>query len=795
MNAPGIPRPLALGLCLASLAASAHGQGTAPATNAAPAKAAFPAPAGLQVVPLADTQLEQAGALFAQGKFAEALAAYGEALPAVRDARREEILYRVAECYRLLGRDDDALGAYRLLVETFPQSLFRPGAQYRAGEVLYRKGSYAEALVLFTAALDHADAKTAEAARYYIAACQLQTGQEKAALPVLQALADLKPPTAYTPAAAQLLAEFAEKKSNWATALKDWSLVLDLTTAGPGKAQAAGRAAMAAVQLDKQPDAEKLFLAARAADPDGPYAKLANTGLLDLWFRQARYKEVVDFYDKNRDRFLDASRAEVFLHVARSYYRMKDPVDAVSAFDLFLGQFKDHPLAPTAAYERLAARSEIDPANVLDDTAAFLAAYPQSSYRPAVLFLRARQYSAQKAFAEAKPIWDELVRPPLDPALPAADLFYEDARVHYELKEWKAAADAFGLFLDKFPKHPAVLSARQCQAAALQNIPDAPNAVLAWNEVLKMVPAKSADAQTALEQLAILDNQLQRRPDLLAVFRQIVDGYPQSRLLPLAAYTLGAEAFTAKNYDAAEPLLRRAREADAKAWQVPATYRLLCIAYARKNAEATSALVREYDAFPDTQATAVRVPAAIYYWLGVQAAAGGHYQVAAEWFTRVTTHPDPDTYLVSAWWELGEAQRHLAQWADAVKSYEQFRTRDAKTADSSPVLLALAEAQIGAGQFGPAKDHLDAVLLQEPEGRNNARARYLVGQWHLAQKQYGDALKSFTTLSLIYRDDDLTPRAMARAAQAAELSGDAPQAEALRKKLKEQFPGFADPGA
>ncbi len=771
-------------------------------------RASTNAPA-FEVRPLLDSQLDTADRFYASRQYADALRAYTEVLPSVADARREQVLFRIAESYRVLGRDTEADAVYKMLVDSYPSSLSVPVAQYRRGEILFKRGQYVPALVLFQTAQVTTDDATRQAARYSIASCQMKLGQEKDALPVLQAFADAQPATEYSVPAAQALAEYQEKQGNWPEALKDWRAVFDrLGDKGDKslRAQAAGRAALAALKLvPPQPqDAEKLFQAVRQADPDGAYVKLANTGLLDLYFQQERWQELVDLFNQNRDKFLDSSRAQIFLEVARAWYRLKNYPEAIHGFDIFLAQFKDDPLAPIAAYERLAARSEVSRDNILGDTAAFLAAYPQSSYRPAVLFLRAQQYSAAKDFVAAKPMWDELAANP--PAgLPEADIRFEAARAHYELKEWKAAADGFAAFAQKFPVHPGVLPARQCQAAALQNQGDSAGAEAAWEEALKVAKAqgKAKEAQAATEQIALLDGILpDRKAALLATLQSILDAYPQSRLWPLAAYTVGAEAFGARQYDKAEPLLSQAKEADAKAWAIPALYRLLWISYQKKDAVQAAARVREYDALvsqipagTDNASKVVRVPPAVYYWLGVDAAnaAPKRDTDAAYWFAAVTVHPDAGQYLTSAWWELGEANRRLKRWSPAVDAYNAFRAREPKGADSSPVLLALAECQIGAGQYADAKTNLDKVLLQEPEGKNNALARFLVGQSYLAQKQYADAIKSFATLSLIYKDDDLTPRALSRAAAAADLAGDKAQADGFRKKLQDQYPAYAEP--
>jgi hypothetical protein len=63
----------------------------------------------------------------------------------------------------------------------------------------------------------------------------------------------------------------------------------------------------------------------------------------------------------------------------------------------------------------------------------------------------------------------------------------------------------------------------------------------------------------------------------------------------------------------------------------------------------------------------------------------------------------------------------------------------------------------------------------------------------MANNNPTEALKSFATLSLIYKDEAITPRALASAAAAADLLGDKTQAAGFRKKLAQDYPGFAAP--
>ncbi|SDU23377.1 Tetratricopeptide repeat-containing protein [Verrucomicrobium sp. GAS474] len=814
-GARGLAPALVLGMVL-GLGRTGAAQDAAPAASSAAGTTA----ATLDVRPLLDTQLQQADMLYTAKRYDEALLAYSDLLASLAESQREQALFRIGESYRLLGRTDEAASVFKLLSETYSGDAFAVMASYRRGDILYRKGDYAGALPLLDGVANAPvgpasviDDATREAARFFAAASRMRIGKEEEGNAILRDFAGRTPPIVYTAAAAQMLAEWSERKDDWAGAQTYWQTVLNASapTEKAARAQAASRAALAALRQNppRENEAEKLFLNGLQIDPDGAYAKVANTGLLDLYYRQQRYKEVVALFDKSRDRLLDSSRAAVFLEAARSHYRLKNLPDAVRIYDLFLSQFSANGLVPAVAYERLIAQVELSRDNVPGETAAFLSAYPASPVVPQVLYLRARWYSDQKRFAEAKPIWDQLAgMKDLPDGLPATEIYFEAPRAHYALSEWKAAADGFALFIKKEGgrKETAALefSARQCRAVALENVPDAAGAVAAWAEVAKAASPKSPEVQMATERIAVLDARLAAnntpgaKEGMLAAFRQIVSDFPGSKLLPLAAYTLGAEAFAARDYASAEPLLAQARAGDPKAWQIPATYRLLWIVWQKKDLDKTEALVRDYDGFTnaaDPQSKEIRVPAGLYYWMGSQEADAGHPEAAAVWYAAVTVHPAAGTYLASAWWELAEAQRKLKRWPAAVVSYQTFRAKEAKSAETSPVLLALAEAQIGEGKdFAGAKENLDKVLLQEPEGKNNAQARYLTGRWHLAQKQYGDALKSFATLSLIYRDDVITPRALNAAAQAADLAGEKAQAEGFRKKLRDGYPAFNDTG-
>src|SRR5277367_5335997 len=104
---------------------------------------------------------------------------------------------------------------------------------------------------------------------------------------------------------------------------------------------------------------------------------------------------------------------------------------------------------------------------------------------------------------------------------------------------------------------------------------------------------------------------------MVAIFRALLDKFPQSPLRAMAAFSVGDSLFKNRDYAGAEPFLLNARNWDAGTWTQPATQRLALGAYGLKDYDKTVAYVKEYDTIPtpasaDPQAQiAARLPAAL----------------------------------------------------------------------------------------------------------------------------------------------------------------------------------------
>lgn len=750
-------------------------------------------PAQIQVISPAAAQLERGSLLLSQKDYAGALKEFSALIHDYPgDSRCEEALYRVAECYRLLGKSADARAAYAYLLKTYPDTIFLPAAQLRLGDLAFQANDFAAAIPPLQIALAKGDTPTKLAAQYLLGAAQTQSGDVNSGRPLLEQLlaSKDKDTAAYAAPAAQALALSYEKENKPEQALKYWQRVLALAENKTTQSMAAARGGWTALQAGNLKEAEALFETCRRLDTTSDWRHVANTGLVRLYFQQRRFQEVLDLRRDEPAGFLESARPEIFLITARALFELKKYPEAVEAFDLYLKDYGDKPEAPDAAYQRLLARAQSGDQSTLDpDTTAFLAKYPNSGLAPRVQLLRAQDFSRREKFAQAIPMWQALLQAN-NKDLPLDQILFELARAFYQEKKWPQAADTYDQFANQFPQNANAIAARIRQAISLQNAGQPDAAIAAWEKARHAAADNSPERQLALEELGLLQVQAGRAQQAVDIFTELLKDFPQTKLHALANYTIGSDLFQKKKYTDSEPYLLEARKLDSASYALPADERLALLSFALLDVKRTAAYTADYekDSAANAAAGKSKLPAALYFWLGQKAQEQGQPDRAVAYFSVVTTHPAAGEFLNPAWWMLGESQRAAGQFKNAVASYQTYRQRNPAAANSTEVLLALAQADLGAADYDGAQALLEQAMLQEPEGKNNAIARKILGDNYFARGNFTEAAKTFAALALLYSDPSLTPLAMKRAADAYDKAGQPDQAQEWRANLKKKYP-------
>jgi TolA-binding protein len=777
-------------------------------TNAAPG-------AGLIVANPAEARFNAAMSTYTAGQYADAVAALSQFITDFpQDRHREEALYRLAECYRILKRPDDALQAYAFQVQNYPDGLFRVDAEMQRGAIQFDAQKYDDAIPPLQYVSEKGDGALQLAANYLLGRSFLLTQKEPQGRALLEPVANATPPNKFSGDAAQTLAALDDSQNKFADAFPLWQTAVAQATDPGVKATAAARGGWSAIEARESKlhhDAEKLFKIARQLDPNGPARKLANTGLLHLLFAEKRYSDWVDLYTAEHDQLLDGAREEILYDHGQAEFSLKHWKEAVTAFDAYLAAYPTSDSAITAAYQRFLADTQLDSSRAPAEGDAYLKSWPKSPYRAQVQLLQAQELSREQKFADAVPLWETLAAEPAKDDWPHEQILLELARAHDELGDLPKAATAYQNYLDALnsrpkpadPQEQAKLATQMLQAQArladcLQKTDQLLAATNAWNVVLSLAPDGSPAQETALESLALI--YARGGPSQAAVlvdtFRKLLDKFPDTPLRAMAAFTLGNDLFSRRDYAGAERLLLNARSWDAKTWEQPATQRLVLGAFGQKNYDATVAYLKEYDTLPapaDPQAAlSARLPAALFYWLAETARQAGKLPDAETYYLRVIRHPDPGDLLAGAWWELGEVQSARKEWTQAVSSYENYRGLKPGAKDATTVLLALGRARLGTGDFDTARKIAEQIMLQEPEGPRNADGRMLLGETAFAHGDFPEAAKQFDLIATLFDDPKITPQAESRAADAFDRAGDAKSAAKCRDKLKTAYPQFQE---
>jgi TolA-binding protein len=799
---PSTARPEATQPPVAQPVPDASSTETNGAPVAQPVGAANGAPApNLVILNPAVVRFDSAMSAFKAGNYADAITAFSDFIRDFpNDRRREEALFRLAEAYRNLGRSDDALAAFTFEVKSYPDGPLRVNAELQRGALLFDAGKYADAIPALQLVADKGAGEVQDAAKYLLSRADLAAQKEADGRALLEGFVTAQPPGKYAGDSAQALAELDDTENHPADALPLWQEALSLTADPAMQATIAARGGWDALETKQLDAAEKLFQAARKADPSGEARKVANTGLLRLLFQEKRYGEWVATYGAEKDKLLDSARAEILYDLGHAQFTLKHWAESAEAFDQYLREFGTQPSAMTAAYERFLAGTQMDRTKTVGEAEAFLKAWPQSPDRARVRLIEAQELSAEKNFTQALPLWEELAKEKGDASWPHRDILLQLARSRDELHDWADAATAYQAYLDDVANHPGDnphddakenLKVEARLAACLQNADQLAAATQAWQLVQSMAPAGSSEQQTALESLGLIYAK-GGPPDearMVAAFSELLQKYPQSPLRALAAFTVGDSFFRNHDYARAEPLLIEAREWDPKTWAQPATQRLALGAYGLKDINKGLTYMKLYNALESTE-KAPALPAAFYYWLAEDARKKANWALAEALYYVVTRNPDPGNLLAGAWWQLGQVQSEQKEWPAAVASYENYRTLKPDAKDATVVLLALGRAQLGAQNLDAAKALGQQALLQEPEGPNSAASRMLLAETAFAAKSYPEAARMFATLALLFDDPKITPQAIARAADAFTAAGDTKSAQDWRAKLQAKYPQF-----
>jgi len=706
------------------------------------------------------------------------------------DPARPSAMYRLADCYGILGQEQPALNTYRMLIDEIGSGEYVGSAAFRLASHELDRKSYSDAASLYEKAFTNA--KTPEVkltARYYQAKCLELSNKRAEAKFAYEDVAKTPGKNPYRDAARLSLAYYALENNQRQQA---FDLFQDLSRDAVKpvvKAEALTRAGILASDLKQKDTADQLLRAAIALNTGGKWKQVAELELMKIEYEGDKFAQVLDSYATSSNSPGDETRPSVMLLVANSYRQLGKHQKALELYNQLIRIYPNSSEAYDARYQKLVSLDAMKDPSLVQEVDSYLATGPGRERADKSKLLKAQALYQLNRYEPAARLYLELTNSSLADAY-KADCYYAAGYAFLLLKDNQSAMHAFSGLINKYPKHKMASKALLKRALLYQEVKNFPAAVTDFNKIISDYPG--SETETALLQKGLTLGQQGDYPQMTATFRQLLKNYPATTGGAQAYYWIGWAAFEAKKYqDAVTPLIK-ARELNAEEFAQKTSLRLmLCYQFLLKKAEAA----REVDDFLKKDPDRASMVVDICRWLGTEYYNESKYDQAVKFLALTTKSVEPVKVDKTIWLMLTKSQRELKDYPDAIEAANHYLEGATEPADRSQGFLALGNAQLGAGQFDAAQKSAEQALVLQPEGRLNAEARMQLGDIELSRGNYENAARAYMSVAVLYEDAEVTPRALEHAYEAFQKAGNQPQATKTLSELKTRFPNYNPKGS
>ncbi len=761
-----------------------------PVTPAAPATADAVAPGEIRALPSAAmgdpvlAALEQANALYQQKMFQLAADKYREFLQSrPRGPDRQPALFRLGESLRSLQREPEAMTAYAELIKEFNSGDFVGPAAYRLGEMQFAARDNEAAAASFRLAAHHVrDPKLRLAAKFFEGRALDAANRRVEALAAYRDVAAQQGDNPYRERAMFDLAEADARSGLSEGAFRQYRQLAASATNAPVRVASAVKGGLLAIDMRDYPAARPLLEQAAADRAAGAWQAPAESGLLRLDYEEGKYQAVADRAAALLPGLPAGAQPEVLLLAANARRQLGEQAEALDLYDRLVTGFPSSAAAREAGFHRLVSLVAQRDGRAAEQIDRFLSAAADPDQRSRAKLLKAELLFEQRDYAAAEPLYAE-ASTASGAAKYRSDALYKLAWCRLQQQKYDLAVTALTSFIMQYPRHPQIASAYAQRALAQLENGQREEALADFGVVIDKFPG-TPEREDAMIQSALLLGSLGRTAEMTAAFQRVLAEFPATKSAAQAHFWTGYTAFENKKYADAVAGLEKAREMDPAKYGERATLRLLLSHYYAEDREAAA---REAAALG-----ADKAPAEVRTWLGLTALEKGRHAEAVEMLAAVAGTDDASDDLRLA---LAQAQIGAGQNGGARTTLENFLARVHEPKTKARAHLLLSEALIGLKDLEGAKAQAEEALKLQPEGRLNAEARLANGRALFAQDRYDDAARAFMAVALLYDEKDLTPEALVLAEQAYRQADNMADADRAREERQRRYPDFKTPAS
>lgn len=746
--------------------------------------------AALPVLALSEAeQLQFADGLYSRGMWETALKEYQAYLVQnPRQASTDAVIYRLGECYRALGRTNEAEQAYQRVFDEFAEGEFHYRAGLRRAELLEQAGREADQIRLLNSMLKGTPSPEMGAAcRFALGVALEKQGKTAEAAEAYDAVLAKYAGTPLVPYAALALAGIDRRGEG-----KRAALLYGLAAATPGTPRLGAEALF---QLGDFCYARKDYEAAAQA-----YEKLATQYPQDERVAQSRLQQAWSLY--NAHRFAEAlklceqeteggaagpaKRTEWLYLKANGLRQVMKNEEAAATYAELLKLQPAGDLAVSAAYERALALFKLGRFEAAMEQARSL--ITAERVKRDVCWLLAESCAALNDQAGAVQYYRMLLDQYPDSTL-AGDALYRLAHLLQKKGDLLQASELFGRLASDFPRHELVAQSLFAQATCLGAAKKTEQAVAVYARLIQQFP-QSRFVEEALYQKAISETFLRRDSQAMETWRELLTRFKNAKYLADARFWSGVLLEEAGKLEEAETAFRQvlaSEPAPADDLILRTRFRLALVLQRRgKPAEAVP-LLQDLIGTPMRE----KFPPELLEWLGDYQLKQGEYAKAAGVVDLLLAQVKQDNWKQTAWCLKGKILMGQGKADEARQAFERVTAVDSKSQAMTEAWLKLGELSLQAHDPDKARRAFEeSATLAGTDLLLPIRVQAYAGIGK-ALKMKGDqagAARHFLSVAVLFDDPDLVPECLFEAAAAFEAAGKGEDARKARKELLDRYP-------
>jgi len=739
-------------------------------------------------------RLQLADGLFRRSLFDLAAREYQSLAANPQLEQRDSVIFRLAECYRRLGRPAEAEAAYQQLVELCPGSPQIPRAQLQRALILMERGGAAlgeAALALEPLTQAGQAAEVRSAALYHKGEVLEKLNRAADALACYEILRKDFAASDYGMYSALRSAWILSQSEQREEKRRALGIYLALTYESKDRKvaeEACYFAAQVSLSDEKFQESADLFKMLRTKYPGS--ARIKEGALAAAWscFYCGRYQEGAEILDLIVGDTAHPLREEILYLKANCLRELSQNDAAVALYRQQLALAPNGRLAQKAHYELLTTLYRTGKyKETLESIALFT--NPGDELMDNVLWMQAeaalKTDQADTVIQSCRSLVEKCPQSPL-----VKDALYRLGWMLQKQGAWEEASAWFLKVAAAYPADPLAATSLYASGVCLTRLNQSAAALRDWTALLTRYPESTLVAET-LYQKAMEEIRSKQARAAGTTLDELARRFPDDPRKAELLYWRGTIYRELKDVVEAERMFRAALAAQpSKEFERECMLELgLLLQSIGKGGEAATLFNTLLDSNVSEKLGEDKLA-----WLAEFQHSNQQYDSASKAaYVLIKMKPDKG-WAQTAWTVLGRIHRDKGERDPAIYAFQQSVATGASTDYGAEAALRLGELLTDSARYDEAERSLnDAVGRAAAPEMLGMRARAYAGLARNAELK-GDleaAVRYYISVGILFDHKEIVPEALRKAAELLEKQGRAEEGGKLREELRQRYPDAA----